>query len=176
MTNYSVFNNENSPVYMQANNGYTAPAIVSPSEYDAAGNQRLFYLTTGNVSVGSGASLLLQITNPNGSGRTIYVSRIAGGASNSITLTVYSGGTITGGTTPAPVNGYLGSATATVVTTKQNTGTLGGGPVSIFTAMASDLYVVDFEGAIIVPANQTLSVTVGTGSLTASINLVWWEA
>lgn len=176
MTNYNVFNNKNNPVYMQANNGYASPAIVSPSEYDAATNQRLFYLTTGNVSIGAGSSLLLQITNPNASGRTLYVSRIAGGSSNSITLTVYSGGTISGGTTPTPVNGYLGSATSTVATTKQNTGSLGGSPVSIFTAMASDLYTIGFEGAIIVPSNQTLSVTVGTGSLTASINLVWWEA
>ncbi|WP_127531229.1 hypothetical protein [Paenibacillus kobensis] len=175
MTNHSVFNNENSPVYMLANNGYASPGIFSPSEYDAAANQRLFCLTTGNVSVGSGASLHLQITNPNASGRTVYVSRIAGGASNTITLTVYSGGTITGGTTPAPFNAFFGSSTTSVVTTRQNTGALGGSPTSFFTAMAADLYVIDLNGSIIVPANQTLTVSAGTGSLTASLNLLWWE-
>jgi len=176
MTNYSVFNNENSPVYMMANNGYAAPGIFAPSEYDAAANQRLFCLSTGNVSVGSGASLLLQISNPNASGRTLYISRIAGGASNSITLNAYSGGTITGGTTPTPFNAYFGSSTTSVAAARQNTGTLGGSPALFFTAMTTDLYVIDLSGAIIVPANQTLTVTAGTGSLTASLNLMWWEA
>ncbi|PWW08503.1 hypothetical protein DFQ01_101226 [Paenibacillus cellulosilyticus] len=175
MTNNSVFNNENSPVYMLTNNGYVSPVIIAPAEYDASNNQRLFCLTTGNVSVGSGVSLLLQITNPSGSGRTVYLSRVAGGASNTITLTIASSGTITGGTTPAPVNAYLGSATTSVVTTKQNTGTLGGTPATFFTATAADIYVVEFNGSIIVPANQTLTVTAGTGSVTASLNLVWWE-
>lgn len=175
MTNNSVFNNENSPVYMLTNNGYVSPVIISPTEYNASTNQRLFCLSTGNVSVGSGASLLLQIANPNGSGRTVYLSRVAGGASNTVTLTVASGGTITGGTTPTPVNAYLGSATTSIVTTKQNTGTLGGTPTSFFTAMAADIYVVEFNGSIIVPANQTLTVTAGTGSVTASLNLMWWE-
>jgi len=175
MTNHSVFNNENSPVYMLTNNGYVSPVIISPAEYSAASSQRLFCLSTGNVSVGSGASLLLQIANPNGSGRTVYLARVAGGASNTVTVTVASGGTITGGTTPTPFNTYLGSAVTSIVTARQNTGTLGGTPTSFFTAMAADIYSINFNGTIIVPPNQTLTVTAGTGSVTASLNLIWWE-
>ncbi|MBM7566614.1 hypothetical protein [Paenibacillus sacheonensis] len=177
MNNFNVFNTEHNPVYMQQNNVFTSPGINGIPELDAAKSGALFLLSTGSVAVGGGTSLLLQAANPSGSAKKLYLSRISGGASAAAALTVFSGGTITGGTTPAPVNALLGSATATVATTRQNAGTLGGTPTTVMAMqITAGMYVVDFGGGLIVQANQTLSVALGTGALTGSINLTWWEA
>ena len=177
MNNYNVFNTEHNPVYMQQNNVFTSPGINGAPELDAAKSGFLFILSTGSVAVGSGSSLLLQAANPAGSGKKLYISRISGGTTAAATLTVASGGTITGGTTPTPFNALFGSATTSVATTKQNTGTLGGTPTTALTMqITSGMYLIDFGGGLIVQANQTISVTLGTAALTGSINLTWWEA
>ncbi|QHW32451.1 hypothetical protein GZH47_17625 [Paenibacillus rhizovicinus] len=177
MNNYNVFNTEHNPVYMQQNNNFTSPGINGLPELDAAKSGFLFILTSGSVAAGSGSSLLLQVTNSNGSGKKLYISGITGGTTAAATLTVLSGGTITGGTTPTPINALFGSATTSVVTTKQNTGTLGGTPTTVMAMqLTAGMYNVELSGGLIVQANQTLSLTLGTGALTGSINLTWWEA
>lgn len=176
MTNYSIFNKSNSPLYTQSTNTYLIPAIESTPEGDAAKSGALYILSTGSVSVGAGSNLLLQITNPLASGKTIYVSNLIGGVTAAATVTIQKSGTITGGTTPTPFNANLGSANTSVVTTKQNTGTLGGSPTSFISVpVTASMYSLAFGGGIVVPANQTLSITVGTGALTASAILTWWE-
>ncbi|SDX95671.1 hypothetical protein [Paenibacillus sp. CF384] len=176
MNNYNVFNTEHNPIYMQQNNPYTSPGVNEGPEADAAKSGFLFILNTGSTSVGSGNSLLLQAANPNGSGKKLYISRITGGTTAAATLTIASGGTITGGTTPTPFNALFGSSTTSVVTTKQNTGSLGGSPTTCMVMqVTSGLFDISFTGSLIVQANQTISVTLGTGSLTGALNLTWWE-
>ncbi|AZN38665.1 hypothetical protein [Paenibacillus albus] len=177
MNNYNIFNTEHNPIYMQQNNAYTSPGVIEGPEADAAKNGILYILNTGSTSVGSGSSLLLQATNPSGSGKKLYISRIAGGTTAAATLTVASAGTITGGTTPTPFNALFGSSKTSIATTKQNTGTLGGTPTTCFvTPLTAGLFDIAFAGSLIVQENRTISVTLGTGSLTGAINLTWWEA
>ncbi|NBD25322.1 hypothetical protein [Paenibacillus glycinis] len=177
MNNYNVFNTEHNPVYMQQNNVFTAPGINGPPELDAAKSGFLFLLNTGSVAVGAGNSLMLQATNPSGSGKRLYISRISGGTTAAATLAIASGGTITGGTTPVPFNALFGSATTSVATTRQNTGTLGGAPTTAMVMqITAGMYLIDFAGGLVVQANQTISMTLGTVALTGSINLTWWEA
>lgn len=83
---------------------------------------------------------------------------------------------MTAGSTPVPVNTLLGNTNASVVTTRQNTGTLGGTFTSIASIpLTAGMYSLDLNGSIIVPPGQTLSISVGTGSQTGAINLFWWE-
>ncbi len=177
MANFKIFNKSNRPLYTQSVNNYTSPRIGSLPDSGAAAAGASFMLTTGSVSVPASQSLLLQIGNPAGSGKTIYVAGIAGGSSAAGAVNLYSGGIITGGTTPVPSNNRFGSANASVVSTRQHTGQLGGGPVLYMNMpITAGLYNINVDGALVVPPGQTLTVTLGTGALTASINLSWWEA
>ncbi|MFC5403511.1 hypothetical protein [Cohnella soli] len=176
MTNYTIFNKSNNPLYTQLTNTYLVPAIEGTPGGDAAKSGAFFILTTGSVNVGGGNSLLLQITNPNGSGKTVYISGVMGGVSEAATITIEKNGTITGGTTPTPFNANFGSANTSIVTAKQNTGNLTGTPTTFTSVpLTAGMYELKFNGGIVVTANQTLSLTIGTGAITASANLTWWE-
>ncbi|MUT65143.1 hypothetical protein [Paenibacillus sp. NEAU-GSW1] len=176
MTNFSVFNNENSPLYTLVNNTYSSPAVISSPEGDAVKNGRLFTVTSASTAVGGGSNLLIQITNPNGSGRTLYISQITGGISAAATLNVYSGGTVTGGTTPTPFNLRFGNATTSIATARTSTGSVGGSPTLFLTALlAEGMFNFPFGGGVIVPPNTSISISVGTGAITAAANITWWE-
>ncbi|MFD0673323.1 hypothetical protein [Cohnella sp. GCM10027633] len=176
MSNYAIFNASNNPLYTQSTNTYLVPAIEGSPESDAAKSGQLYILSSGSVAVGGGSSLLLQIANPNGSGKTVYVSSIMGGVTAAVTLNAFKGGTITGGTTPTPQNANFGSANASIATTRQNTGTLGGTPTNIASVpLTAGMYQLQFAGGLVVPPNQTLTVTLGTTASTSSAIITWWE-
>ncbi|KOY14476.1 hypothetical protein [Paenibacillus xylanivorans] len=176
MTNSNVFNQSNGPLYTQLTNTFSTPGIESTPEGGAAAAGSNFALTTSNVSIGAGLNLLLQVANSVGSGRTLYVSRISGGTTAAATLIVYSGGTITGGTTPTPVNTLLGNANTSVMTTRQINGTLTGtSTILLSIPLTAGIYMLSLNGSIIVPPGQTLTISTGTGAQTAAINLSWWE-
>ncbi|MFD2703414.1 hypothetical protein ACFSVM_23545 [Paenibacillus shunpengii] len=176
MTNYSVFNTANKPIYVQQTNTYVSPAIESMPDLSAASAGRLFTLTTGNVSAGGGANLLLQVVNPAASSRTLYLSQIIGGSTAAASLIVYNGGILTGGTTPVPVNNNFGSSVTSAVTTQQVTGTVTGSPVTLMNIpLTAGAYNIQLRGSVIIPPGRSVTISIGPGSLTGSINLTWWE-
>lgn len=176
MTNYSIFNKSNSPLYTEITNTFSSPGIESAPAEDAAKSGLLYTLSSGSVSVPSGSSLLLQVSNPGGSGKTMYVSRVMGGVTAAAAVLMHSGGTITGGTTPTPVNMLFGSSNVSSMTTRQNTGSLTGTPVTFASLpVTAGLYTIPIGGSIVVPPGQTFTVTVGTGALNASAVVTWWE-
>lgn len=176
MTNYAIFNKSNDPLYTQSTNTYLIPAIEGSAESDAAKSGQLYIVTSGSVAVGSGNSLLIQIANPSGSGRTAYLSSVTGGSTAAVTLTLFKGGTIASGTTPTPVNANFGSANTSVVTARYNTGALVGSPTTFASIqLTAGIFQVYFSGGVVIPANQTLSITAGTAAATSSVNITWWE-
>ncbi|WP_153980324.1 hypothetical protein [Paenibacillus xylanilyticus] len=178
ITNYNVFNQSNGPLFTQLTNTFSAPGIEASAESGAAAAGSFFALTTNNAGLPNNQNLLLQIINAAGSGRTLRISSVSGGTTAAATLVVYSGGTVStsGGSTPVPVNTLLGSTNASVVTTRQNTGTLGGAFTSLLSLpLTAGMFRMNFNGSIIVPPGLTLSVSVGVGNQTAAINLFWWE-
>ncbi|GIP26969.1 hypothetical protein J23TS9_20990 [Paenibacillus sp. J23TS9] len=177
MANFKIFNRSTRPLYTQNVNTYTSPGIGSLPSSGAASAGESFTLTSGSVSIPASQSLLVQIINTVGSGKSVHVSQISGGATAAAAVNVYSGGTITGGTPPTPQNNLFGSSITSVVTTRQNNGTLDGTPVLYMNMpITTGLYIISLDGALVVPPAQTLTVSLGTGALTASINLSWWEA
>ncbi|TVX89593.1 hypothetical protein [Paenibacillus agilis] len=176
MPNKAVFNYSSMPLYTFMTNTYTGPGVLASAVQAAATAGVGFRLTTTSVSVAASSNLLLQITNPVASIRTVYLAEISGGTTAAATINVYSGGTIAGGTTPSPINTQLGSSTTSVVTTRQLIGTLGGTPTTFLsTSVTAGAFLFSFHGGIVVPANQVLTVSLGVGALTGSINLLWWE-
>lgn len=177
MTNYSVFNSENSPLYVLLNNRYNSPAVIAPPEEDAAASGRFFMVTSASTTVGAGSNLLVQITNPNGSGRSLYISKISGGVSASAAVNLYSGGTVTGGTTPAPFNMQLGNAATSVAGARVATGSVTGTPTLFYTSLlTAGMFEIVFTGGLIVAPNRSIAISIGTGAITAAANISWWEA
>jgi hypothetical protein len=110
MPNNNVFNTEQEPLYTDQVNTYADPGISTLQEWEAAVAGNLYVANTSG-SITAAQNLLLQVANPGGSGRTLYVSRISGSITiTGATLTVIRGGTFTG-TTVTPVNYNFGSST-----------------------------------------------------------------
>ncbi|MGO4545302.1 hypothetical protein AB4Z29_10910 [Paenibacillus sp. 2TAB23] len=176
VTNNSVFNTENKPLYTFINNPYSSSASIAPPEADASSNGRLFMVTTANAAIAGGSNQLVQITNPNLSGRSLYVSRISGGTTAAATLILYAGGTVTGGTTPAPFNCQFGNTTTSIATARTSAGTVTGTPTQFMSLpMAAGMFNLDFTGGIIVPPNRSITLSLGPGAITAATNIAWWE-
>lgn len=176
MTNYNVFNSSDRPVYTQQMNTYVSPGVEATPDVGAAAAGRLFSLTTGNIAVGSGSSLLLQVVNPAASGRTLYFSQAIGGTTAAASLILYRGGTLTGGTGLTPINNLFGSPITSVMTAQQVSGSITGGPVTVMSIpLTSGAYQVRIPGTILVPPGQSVTFSLGTGTLTGSINVSWWE-
>ena len=138
MTNYHVFDQLHDPIFTHQVNTFEDPGIEAGAEADAAKAGVLFAASFA-ASVPAGQNLLLQVANPPGSGRTMYVSRVFGSSSAAVTLALYRNGTFTGSAI-TPVNLNFGSANASAMTAQGGTGTLGGGPAVllslIFAGMA----------------------------------------
>ncbi|MFC6226602.1 hypothetical protein ACFQI7_02185 [Paenibacillus allorhizosphaerae] len=106
--------------------------IVSFSNYNltVAGLQLKFYRGFRHA-LAAGQNLLLQISNPAGSGKTMFVSRVSGGISIAgATIAILKNGTVTG-TTVTPVNLNFGSSNTSVMAAKSATGTVTGSPVTV---------------------------------------------
>lgn len=176
MPNEAVFNTQSMPLYSLLTNTYLSPGIQTPLAAAAAAQGVSFRLTTGTTNIGNGQNLNLQITNPSGSGKTLYINQVTGGSSANASISLLSGATLTGGSTPTAINSNLGSATASIATTRQLSGTHTGTPTALLTsAITAGLFVLDFAGSIVVPPNQSFTAVLGPGVITCSINLNWWE-
>lgn len=177
MPNEAVFNQSSQPLYTEQVNTYIAPAIDSFPESDAALSGLLFSIPFAST-VTTAAPLVLQVSNPAGSGRTAYISRVAAStAASPVTLTLLRNAVVSGSAV-TPVNFNFGSAVTSVMTSRTATAAPTGGPatlVSLF--LAPGPVIVEYNGRIIVPPGNslTLSITIASGSSAATGNINWWE-
>jgi hypothetical protein len=177
MPNDSVFNQSSQPLYTEQVNTYIAPGIDSAPEGGAAKAGLLFGIPFSST-VTTAAPLVLQVSNPAGSGRTLYVSRVTSStATAAVTLTLLRNATV-GGTTITPINFNFGSALSSVMIARSSTTAATGGPatlVSLFLAVGP--VIVDFTGQIVVPPGNsiTASITIASGTSAATAAISWWE-
>jgi len=177
MANYSVFNQIENPLYTQQVNTYIAPGIDSTPEGSASKAGVLFGVNFAST-VTTSAPLVLQVTNPLGSGKDMYISRVAGSAAAAaVILTIIKNGTVSG-TAVTKVNLNFGSSTVSVMTAQSATTAIIGTPVTVASLLLSaGPFLINYTGSIIVPPNNSLTVSAtissGTSASTASIN--WWE-
>lgn len=177
MPNDAVFNQMNQPLYTEQVNTFVAPAIDSPSEGGAAKAGLLFTIPFSST-VTTAAPLVLQVSNPVGSGRTMYISRVTGSsATAALTLTLLRNATV-GGSVITPVNLNFGSAVTSVMTARSATAAPTGSPATLVSLLlAAGPVIVDFSGQIVVPSGNslTISITIGSGSSGATGGISWWE-
>ena len=175
MPNYNVINTEQDPLYVAQINTFRAPGIDTSQEWQASVNGILYGATTSG-SITAAQNLLLQVTNPVASGKSLYLSRITGSISIAgATISLQRGGTFSG-TTVTPSNFNFGSANVSSMTVQRLAGTVSGTPVTLISAvLAAGQFSGDYNGRIIVPPGNTLTAAIGLGAATASLNIGWWE-
>lgn len=138
MPNNYVINDNDQPVYVEMTNTFRAPDISAPPEISASQAAVLFSANASNsativLSLLS-AVISVRISNPAGSGRTLYLSRISGSIGGTSVLTsisgsftIVKGGTISSPSTVTPVNNNLASAAASSMTVQSSTAAISGG-------------------------------------------------
>ncbi|PQP84371.1 hypothetical protein C0Q44_07275 [Paenibacillus sp. PCH8] len=192
MPNNNVFNPLSQPVYTTNTNPYTSPGIVAPPENNAGNTGNLFNAGSTNSTtlglLGGSVIATVQLANPAGSGKTLYVSRISGGITVALNLlSTFSGsmsltanGTLTSPTTLTPANSNLSSSNTSVATVRFSVAV----PSSATSVMAMPLQVGPFVsnefGRYVIPPNQAINLSV-SGSLTvgglmaSTAYFAWWE-
>lgn len=191
MPNNYVINDNDQPVYVEMTNTFRAPDISAPPEISASQAAVLFSANASN-SVTIVLSLLsavisVRISNPAGSGRTLYLSRISGSIGGTSVLTsisgsftIVKGGTISSPSTVTPVNNNLASAAASSMTVQSSTAAISGGNVLASYQIAPGVFSPAFTGSIIVPPNNVISISVSSssaavGTIISALSLNWWE-
>ncbi|OAB34967.1 hypothetical protein [Paenibacillus glacialis] len=192
MPNYYVFDTITKPVNVQMTNTYQNPGIIAPPENDASRSGRLFSIFgSASALVVSGltsATISLLLSNPIGSGRTVYLSQINGSIGGSSllssltgTMSMVKGGTLTSPATLTPANNNFGNVTTSTSTTQSSTGAITGGTIVASFQLAPGTFVQQFIGSIIVPPGSSISAVVTSSSsavgltMTSVLNFNWWE-
>ncbi|MEK5030190.1 hypothetical protein MKY96_01965 [Paenibacillus sp. FSL R7-0302] len=191
MPNNYVINDNDQPVYVEMTNTFRAPDISAPPEMSASQAAVLFSANASNsativLSLLS-AVISVRISNPAGSGRTLYLSRISGSIGGTSVLTsisgsfsIVKGGTISSPSTVTPVNNNLASAAASSMTVQSSTAAISGGTVLANVQIAPGVFSPAFTGSIIVPPNNVISISVSSssaavGTIISALSLNWWE-
>lgn len=192
MPNDAVFDYQNQPLYILTTNTYASPGTVAPPDTGAAAAGSEYMATATNSQslgvLGGTVIITLQISNPTGSGKTLYVSRITGGtgvslnllSSFSATLALTKGGTLSSPAAITPVNANFSSANTSAMTARSSLSAASGGTLFLSAPLSAGPFVSEQNGRLVVPPNQALTVTVSAalsvlGVLSATANVMWWE-
>ncbi|MUT65144.1 hypothetical protein [Paenibacillus sp. NEAU-GSW1] len=193
MPNRPIFDRRNGQYITESVNGYADPGTAESTE-SAVSDQlsRLFSIQASNSAslgiLGGSVNVSVRIDNPANSGRTLYLKKIIGNTSISLSLlssfsgqvTALSGGTLTSPSTVVPANLHLGSSVTSVAATTSSTSAVSGGTTFVLYPLFPGGFGIDFNGSVNVPPGQTLSANV-VGSLSVlgvlgtAIEVIWWE-
>jgi hypothetical protein len=190
--NNNVFNPLSQPVYTSNTNTYTSPGIVAPPENDAGNTGNLYNAGSTNSTtlglLGGTVIATVQLANPAGSGKTLYVSRLSGGITVSLNLlSSFSGsmslsanGTLTSPTTLTSVNSNLSSSNTSVATVRFSAATPSGATPLMAMPLQAGPFLSNEYGRYVVPPGQAINLSVSgslsVGGLMASTAyFAWWE-
>jgi len=183
--NYSVFNQEEKPLYVHTVNPVSQPVTVNDPGAAAAIDGKFFAVSTGSQTVAANGFLVVQGTVPINVGKTIYITRISGGATVNTTIDFFLNANFaTTGTSVTPANTNAGSVNTSVVTAKflsQATDpTTGGVQISSIIQIGGPV-VIDINGRYIIPSStsvRTFYLRLANNANETnllSININWWE-
>lgn len=193
MPNDHIFGSANKPLADRNVNTYQAPAIGAPPESSAGRAGALFTAgATNSTTLGLlGGSVIstVQITNPAGSGRNVYISRITGGINVALnllssftgTLAIVRNGTLGSPALLTPVNTNFASSSTSLMTARSSNAASTGGTPVLSMPLAAGPFSFDEIGRFIVPPGQSYTLTVSgslsvAGLLASTANVMWWEA
>ncbi|MFC4303586.1 hypothetical protein [Cohnella boryungensis] len=192
MPNDSLFDSSAHPLYTRSINTYASPGTVAAPDIGAAQTGSEYNATATNSAslggLGGSVIIALQLANPAGSGKTLYVSLIAGGtsialsllSSFSATLTVAKNATLASPATVTPTNSNFASAKTSAMTASSSTSAPSGGTSVLSLPLVAGQVEIVQRGNLVVPPNNSITVTLSAslsvlGVLGATANLMWWE-
>ncbi|ULL13146.1 hypothetical protein DVH26_00820 [Paenibacillus sp. H1-7] len=192
MPNDSVFDPKNQPVFTRVTNTFHTPGTIAPPETGAGKSGSLFISTATNSQnlnlLGGTVTISLQVSNPGGSGKTVYVSSFSGGtgislsllSSFSATATLVRGGTLTSPSAVAKTNTNFTSSNTSVMNVNSSTAAVTGGTPFLTLPLVAGQFSIEETGRIVVPPGQSIAMTVSAslsvaGILSSIANITWWE-
>lgn len=183
--NCTVSNTPCNPLYVKNTTSLTNPIVTISQASQAAMQGQFFTITTGSQSVTTMNNVLVvQMTIPANSNKTVYIQRVSGGATaNTVIDILYNATFAAAGTSQTPVNTNQGSSKTSVVSAKFTTGTdpTTGGTLVNSIIQTGGPVVIDYDGRLIIPSTTTdrtfyvrlINTSGGTNSL--SVNISYWE-
>ncbi|WP_339298468.1 hypothetical protein MKY92_28745 [Paenibacillus sp. FSL R5-0623] len=192
MPNNNVFNPLNLPIYTSNTNTYISPGIVAPPENNAGSTGNLYNAGSTNSTtlglLGGTVIATVQLANPAGSGKTLYVSRLSGGITVSLNLlSSFSGsmsltanGTLSSPSTLTSVNSNLSSSNTSVAIVRFSAAAPSGATPLMAMPLQAGPFLSNEYGRYVVPPGQAINLSVSgslsVGGLMASTAyFAWWE-
>lgn len=182
--NNNVFNDQNTPLFNKAINTYASPTVTGIQAENASQFGILYFLSTGPVSVVANGFLIVQLTNPAGSGKVANIARISGGATVNTRIDIIRNASFAAaGTSLIPRNTNFGFSDSSVITVKyisQSTDPTTGGQLlhSFIQPSAGGLEVIDYDGRIKMTPGTTFVVRLANLAGAANLmsnNVGFWE-
>lgn len=142
---------------------------------------KVYTVSTGPQAVAANGFLLVQLTNPAISGKTMYIDCISGGSITNTTVDMLKNASFAdAGTALTPHNTNWSFSDTSIVTGKylsQATDPTTGGTLLLSIIQTGGPDVVDFGGRYIVSSGQLyIRLTNNINQTSAlSINITWWE-
>ena len=151
--------------------------------YARSGN--VYTVSTGSLTISANGYLVVQLTNPANSGRTIYINRISGGATTNTTFDILKNATFSAAGTPlTPTNTNWSYADTSAITGKylsQSPDPTTGGTLMMSIIQVGGPVVLDFDGMYIMPSSTTnrefyIRLINNANQVNIlSVNINWWE-
>lgn len=193
-TNDHIFNDSgtNNLIYSQVTNTIASPSAVALPSYSASLAGNVFSAFTSNSAtlgiLGGSVVTSLRMNNTSAT-KSAYIIRLAGGvgvglnllSSLSASYSIINGGALTSPSGVTAINNNLGSSNTSIMSITSSTSAVSGGTAMITTPVVGGPFIIDFDGAIIIPPSSTLSLTMNAslsvaGVLSVQTSAFWWEA
>lgn len=170
--NSQVYNFYSDPLYVIGTNSNAFQSI----------NGNFYSITASGLSVSIGGNTLIQLTNPSGTNKTLYLYKFilsTSGASTGLTITFIRNGTFPApGTTLTPANTNFSSPLTSVATAKYGSGSPVGTTPILITVQSSQIYTEFIDSVIVMPPNTSLVIQISNTLLsiqTIAFSLFWYE-
>jgi hypothetical protein len=157
------------------------PTGVSSLETSASGLGLLFSASTGPLALSGNNYLGLELSNPSGSDKEIYVAQIIKGAVPSTSFTLIRNGTFAGGALLTPFNSNFGSSNvpeAKLKAISQGTDPFSGAASMSTIIQSSGSILNDLGGRIILPPGTSLGIRAVNNTTQPNllaVTICWWE-
>jgi hypothetical protein len=140
-----------------------------------------FFATSGPLSLSANSFMGIELHNPAGSDKQVYIAQIIDVATTNTSFTLIRNGTFEGGTLIPSYNANFGSSHSSGVTVKmisQSSDPFTEALPFSTVIQPSNSIMIDFDGRIILPPNSSLGIRVASNSPQPNLvgfTICWWE-
>ncbi len=178
--NNLVFNTSENPLHCSTT--VVDPVVSSSLQTDYTSAGLLYVVSSATVALLASGFLVMQISNPSGSGKNINIAQMSFGTSGNTTVDIFKNATFAvAGTSVTPQNRNTAFSNSSVMTAKYTTSASDpttGGSLWTSTSLTDGSFYVNYDGTFVVAPNNTFYVRLTNLTLVVnrmSVNVTWWE-